>query len=233
MAIHYNPKIVTDGLVLYLDSVNTKSYPGSGNIWYDLSGRGNDATATPVSSTSDTPGTVISLDASGLITCNLAVQVDKYSFTLSYWGRPVATPDSNYQPIFSVIDSVNPHGYYFIGDTREVAAPYVLHYVKDFTVSDWDTRQMVNTAVYSTYVWNYYTLVVYAENDWRSYLDGVHLGNNTTPSQDLSGYGNVTSVTLGGTSCNFNICSVALYDRELTQVEIEQNFNASRGRFGL
>jgi len=29
--------IITDGLVLYLDAANPSSYPGSGNIWYDLS----------------------------------------------------------------------------------------------------------------------------------------------------------------------------------------------------
>lgn len=38
------PKIVTDGLVLMLDPIISKSYPGSGNTIYDLSGRGNNGT---------------------------------------------------------------------------------------------------------------------------------------------------------------------------------------------
>jgi hypothetical protein len=33
MAVGYNPRIVTDGLVLVLDAGNTKSYPGSGTTW--------------------------------------------------------------------------------------------------------------------------------------------------------------------------------------------------------
>jgi hypothetical protein len=41
MAISYNPRIVTDGLVLALDAGNPKSYPGSGTAWTDLSGNGN------------------------------------------------------------------------------------------------------------------------------------------------------------------------------------------------
>ena len=41
MARRYNPRIVTDGLVLALDAGNTKSYPGSGTTWTDLSGNGN------------------------------------------------------------------------------------------------------------------------------------------------------------------------------------------------
>jgi hypothetical protein len=44
MAISYNPRIVTDGLVLALDAGNPKSYPGSGTTWTDLSGNGNNGT---------------------------------------------------------------------------------------------------------------------------------------------------------------------------------------------
>ena len=35
-----------NGLVLALDAANTKSYPGSGTTWTDLSGRGNTGTLT-------------------------------------------------------------------------------------------------------------------------------------------------------------------------------------------
>ena len=37
------PNVVTDGLVLYLDAGNTKSYPGTGTVWYDVSGNGYQA----------------------------------------------------------------------------------------------------------------------------------------------------------------------------------------------
>ena len=44
MGLRHSPKIVTDGLVLCLDAANVKSYPGSGDTWYDLSGNGYDGT---------------------------------------------------------------------------------------------------------------------------------------------------------------------------------------------
>ena len=44
MGVAYNSKIVTDGLVLCLDAGNSKSYPGSGTTWTDLSGNGNNGT---------------------------------------------------------------------------------------------------------------------------------------------------------------------------------------------
>lgn len=44
MSTKCGPEIVTDELVLLLDAGNSKSYPGSGNIWYDLSGNNNHTT---------------------------------------------------------------------------------------------------------------------------------------------------------------------------------------------
>lgn len=43
MAFIHSPKIVTDGLALYLDAGNTKSYPGSGTTWRNLGITGSNA----------------------------------------------------------------------------------------------------------------------------------------------------------------------------------------------
>jgi hypothetical protein len=44
MALSHSPQIVLDGLVLYLDQFNPKSYPGSGVTLFDLSGNQRDYT---------------------------------------------------------------------------------------------------------------------------------------------------------------------------------------------
>ena len=44
MGLGHSPSVVTSGLVLALDAGNTKSYPGSGATWTDLSGNGNTGT---------------------------------------------------------------------------------------------------------------------------------------------------------------------------------------------
>jgi hypothetical protein len=41
MGLGHSPSIVRDGLVFYLDAANSKSYPGSGTTWFDLSGQSN------------------------------------------------------------------------------------------------------------------------------------------------------------------------------------------------
>jgi len=44
MGIFRGPRIVQDGLVLCLDAADSKSYPGSGSTWYDLSGNNRNFT---------------------------------------------------------------------------------------------------------------------------------------------------------------------------------------------
>jgi hypothetical protein len=42
--MNFNNKIVTDSLILCLDAADTKSYPGSGTIWYDRTKNKNNGT---------------------------------------------------------------------------------------------------------------------------------------------------------------------------------------------
>lgn len=44
MSITYNNQIVSEGLICYLDATNKKSYPGTGNTVYDISGNNKNGT---------------------------------------------------------------------------------------------------------------------------------------------------------------------------------------------
>ena len=46
MAFRYSPKIVTDGLVLYLDAANPKSYVSGSTLWNDLTINSNNGVLT-------------------------------------------------------------------------------------------------------------------------------------------------------------------------------------------
>ena len=46
MSIAGGPDIVENGLVLHLDAADSNSYTGSGTLWTDLSGNGNNGTLT-------------------------------------------------------------------------------------------------------------------------------------------------------------------------------------------
>ena len=54
MSFHHSPRIVTNGLVFYLDAANPKSYSGTGTDWFDLSGNGNDGTGVNMDASNQT-----------------------------------------------------------------------------------------------------------------------------------------------------------------------------------
>ena len=62
MAFNYSPRIIQDGLVLYLDAANTKSYPTTGTTWSDLSRRGNNGTLTNGPTFNSSNGGIIVFD---------------------------------------------------------------------------------------------------------------------------------------------------------------------------
>jgi hypothetical protein len=233
MALYHSPSIVRTGLVLHLDAANLKSYPGSGSTWVDLTGRNNATCPASLSISTETSGPAVRLDNNSTIQVTFAQAIPKYNFTISYWGRATATPAANYRRVWQLVEPNAPHGYYFIADTREVATPYLLHYVKDYSTNNWDTREMIIQSAFLDFRWNYYTLAMFAENDWKSYRNGILLGTNTTPSQDLSSYGNITRLDIGGVDTKFNISMISMHDRPLSSIEVLQNFNAVKGRFGL
>ena len=117
MSLGHGATIVRDGLVLYLDAANEKSYPGSGTTWYDLSGNGNDVTLinNPTYSTNNNGSFIfdgvdeylssVSLTHNGTLT---AIFVAKYQSKSAYhnffdrsaadpmlWIRPVDTLELN------------------------------------------------------------------------------------------------------------------------------------------
>ena len=61
MSLNHGPRtIIPDGLILHLDAANTKSYPGSGTVWKDLSGNGRDGTLIDgVGYSTDNGGTLV------------------------------------------------------------------------------------------------------------------------------------------------------------------------------
>ena len=70
MSYHNGPRIVTDGLVIYVDAGNSKSYPGTGTSWYDISGSGNDGTLiNDVGFNSDNGGSLVFDGVNDYVNC--------------------------------------------------------------------------------------------------------------------------------------------------------------------
>ena len=59
MGMSAGPDVVEDGLVMALDAANTRSYPGSGSTWFDISGNNHNATLNSVTHSSVNGGVFV------------------------------------------------------------------------------------------------------------------------------------------------------------------------------
>jgi hypothetical protein len=238
MGVTYNPRIVTDGLVLALDAGNTKSYPGSGTTFYDLSGKEHNFTATTISTASDaTAGTVYDHDNSTAATLNITPNINHEVWSLMFWVRSTGTTPSNYRSILRLEDTSSIPVYFYNFDTRETTNCRVLGYQKhyDGTVSNnqWMTRDF-NTGSAQWLTGDWFCFGVSHNNTaFRNYRNG-QLFSTQTQTFDVTGYGDIDRIIININNDNtVRMGPVLLYDRILTDAEFEQNFNATRGRFGI
>ena len=221
MAVGYNPKVVTDGLVLALDAGNAKSYPGSGTSWTDLSGNSNNGTLTNGPTyNSDNGGSIVFDGTDDVVSISDSSSIDVTpTVTISAWINPSGFGENNFGRILDSDDSYN-----FFLDNSTVTS---------------GIRYWPN-AGNALSVANCVTL-----NEWANFV-AVHSGSNVTiykngVSIGTSGsFSTLPSTSSGITIGNSNdgdrtfqgkISQVLVYNKALTAAEVEQNYNALKGRF--
>lgn len=236
--LFHSPRIVTDGLVLYLDAANGRSYPGSGTTWSDLSGNGNNGTLTN-GPTYDT-GSLGSIRFDG---------VNDYASIPSIMGVTNFSNTDNYTIDFwtfiNPVQNTTTNGDNDIVEKWSGGAvpyPYTFRYIR--------ASQIIQVAVYNLSTSNAVDLQVSTNKwlhivsvfDWsNSLLKGYVNVSSSIASRTLNLTGNISNssplyLSSRGGSMNFftgNISCLKIYNRALSPDEIKQNFNATRGRFGL
>ena len=209
MGITYNPRIITDGLVLCLDAGNSKSYPGSGTTWTDLSGNGNTGTLTN--------GPTYSNGAIVFDGVDDYVQFTSTSVqTVCFWGRMDA----------SIVNNAALVATSATGDGSLRTSP-----AGTFRTSP-DSNDFHNGYVSS--------LMINGVSNLSSAGAGLTIPGGRTLFQDyyVGAIGNARNIstishTYLGRLYKGRVYAVYLYNRQLTQVELSQNFNATRSRYGI
>lgn len=221
------PKIVTDDSRIILDAASPKSYPGSGNIWYDLGPSGYNFTGTNVSHNSDGYFTYNGTNAYHQASGNPNnLSFDNNTSTVGVWFRPHTTSPSEHMAILT--DNWGPeYGIWAYTNGNIAGVSY-------------STRQFSSTANVWVYVVIRTTLA--AGNSGGSYSLEV-FKNGEKQSSTLTGtVGNGANdfpISLGfdyksGSPANYfdgDIARVEIYQRILTDVEIQQNYNVTKARF--
>jgi hypothetical protein len=237
MGAYAGPEIVEDGLVLALDAANPKSYPGSGTTWTDLSGNGNTGTLTNGPTYSSANGGSIVFDGvdDGV---NLPNKSDFYLIpnqnqTNCGWFNTNNTNTSTI--IYDARNSVGSTVGYFIG----VQSGGLLRAWFYYTFNDASSLQ-INTAI-SAGIWYHYAVVFDRNGLMSLYLNGILKSSVNISSFSANDYSINTNPTIGIKSYSGsgispfsgNIAQVSIYNRALTPQEIQQNFNATRSRYGI
>lgn len=241
MALIHRPKVVTDGLVCCLDAANPRSYPGSGTVWYDVSGNRNDFNILSTAYNSTGPKYMdfrgsygiaktasqsdISLsDASG-VTFFVVTRVLE---TTTNWRTLTRSHVADHHVIIE-------NGGWNIGMFDNIGAA-------TFISSGYSQQSLPN---YGTSNW----IAMYWR--WQSASPYYQLSYNDTPStirgsitdansRFVNGVGSVggyheNEKTNPATASQYwgDIAFFSMYAMYLTDAQILHNFNVLRGRFGL
>jgi len=219
MACNYQGKIVTNGLVLCLDAADKKSYPGTGTTWFDRSGNGVNGTLNGGIGYSSSNFGCLSFDGVDDIANTTYVSSNTYTFSAWFKTNVVS---GGYRNIISI-----PSPSYSL----------VLHHYNNlgFWANDLDGDSL-STPTISINTW--YKVVFVREGNnivggYKAYLNGILYGNANTTNWSTNGTLSVGGRTDIAQFFNGSIAQVLIYNRALTATEIQQNFNATRGRFGI
>jgi hypothetical protein len=234
------PQIVTSGLVMSLDAGNTKSYPGTGTVWYDRSGNLNGGVVNN--------GTLVNGPTYNYSNKGGIVLTNTGTSGSSVTQRVIVPNSSSIQFTTGMSADI---WFYANGSTQPSTLPRLFEksdfYVLIFqslpsnvsfnvtSVAGGRSITSINSLITNTTTINVTT--TYDGQLSKIYINGVL--NNTTNWGSISSISPTsTDLSIGdnfGWNRTFNgtIYSTKLYNRALSASEVLQNFNATRTRYGI
>ena len=207
------PYIVMDGLILNLDAGITQSYPGSGTSWTDINGLG------PKNNTTLVNGPTFSSDGGGSIVFDGSN--DYTTITLS--------PNSSGSICFWFYYNMNTTQKLIMGNNSSMiycgAPAGIGHWY------NWTNNYTFGFTWTNTSQWIYMCATHQSTTSNNFYLNGNLKASSNSYSITKGTTYNVAGGIYNAQNCKFAMIST--YNRELSAAEVLQNYNATKGRFGL
>jgi len=225
MTIGYGPSIVTSGLVLALDAADRNSYPGSGTTWTDLSGNGNTGTLTngPTYSSSNSGSIVFDGTNDYVVTGNSGITGNQ-SWSLSIWVSVNVSENGAGRQGWIIWDgAANQNTNQLISIGVNGGKVEVAHWGNDTVFSN----SPINFGSFQNIT------VTFNGSQELIYINSVNTDSKSTSLSVTDGAWYFASAEGVNGFLNCNIASAQIYNRALTATEIQQNFNATRSRFGI
>ena len=237
MGLFHSPKSITDGLQVYLDAANPKSYPGSGTDWTDLTGNGYNATLVN-SPTHNSDVGFISFDGTDQYANHtvLAFATGSFDFTFEVWFKMRTLPTASYDD----------NGHIWGGENGND----VVMYVNPASSGESQLNLVYDDSRYSGAGHN--TSGTITANSWVQWTCQGRQSDNTIAHYLNGKLDRTFNATVSGQENKSRFADAMIardsrydkyseldcavikeYHRILTATEVAQNFEALRGRFGL
>jgi hypothetical protein len=229
----YEP-IVTNGLVLNVDAGFTPSYPTTNTTWYDVSSAGNNGTLTNGPTYSLTNGGSIVFDG-----------VDDYAQITSPFGNidwsSRAWSFSAWMKLNSLgdrclvnLNSANSTDYIVTNVFYSNGGSY-WYFIKNSASTQ--TNFTTPGGTFTTNEIFYFTMTYNGNGLSTSNINFYKNGTQVATSGGGSaGLGNMSGLQIGGGNnypMNGNVYNFLMYNREISSLEVLQNYNVQKSRFGL
>ena len=225
------PNIITDGLVFYVDAANTKSYPGSGTVWNDISKGGNNGTLINGPTFNNANGGSIVFDGTNdyvnfgtnIFTNYLSGTTE---FTCMFWCKKDA---GDKQALMGSWQHTTRDGFFlqwYLNGTLYFGVSNGSSNNATVTVN-WEDRWFCLAGVFNGSLTNNNRNKIYVDGNLTSYTPGTHITSFTTDVSEL----HIGSLQNYPTYTDGNIAQTLIYNRALSATEVLQNYNATKNRY--
>jgi hypothetical protein len=227
MSFNFSPKTVTDGLVLYLDAANPKSYVSGSPTWIDISKNSNNGTLTngPTYSTANN-GSIVFDGVDDYVATNFIPSSSDYTFCV--WGKSSSGGFSN-RILGNGDSTAGLHG----ADIIWAYSTNIIYSVRRNGANN-ATRDIQSSVIANLATgWHYIVVTYNSSTGSVLYCDTIRVGSNA-----VTGFTSTLPFRIGrdgngADKFNGNVSQVSVYNRALSATEILQNYNATKTRFGL
>jgi hypothetical protein len=223
MSFSNGPTVVTNGLVLSLDAGDRNSYVSGSITWFDLAGSSNPTLYNGPTFNTGSFGSIVFDGVDDYAQTTGPQYTDQVSFVC--WFKTSSNQGNRYLMGMAKTLGGN-NGFDLVLDPDSIGSYIVT------TNGLTNPRYTVN---YYNNVWHM-TVTTYNGTNARFYYDGVLqsttsiTGNVDIESTRLLGIGAWAN---GAAQANASIAVAQFYNRALSASEVQQNYNALKGRFGL
>ena len=229
MGFSYSPKVVTDGLVLYLDAANPLSYANGSTKWNDLSRSRNSGTLINGPSFQD--NAIVFDGTNDKVLVEDCVGVLPQRLTLELWAKAQVSAYSSFAQIGNGSSAIN-NKVVARGSNSATDSTQYFAYYENTSLTTTLTRLAGHSGM-PTVSTEYAHHVVWFDADGTcgSYYNGEVFTSESTPADFNRWYIDYQDFHFNANDGSLGL--VKIYNRVLSAQEVQRNYQALKSRFGL